>query len=109
MHPGLALRIYFMSHHETSEEQKFLVGVRREKEAFERLINERGVRNSAFSSPKKHTATISTDNAHCDRCPPIDLRRRSGPVGGGYQFSKRWRPKVACHTASHSLSTERFR
>lgn len=44
-HAGLALRIYFLSHHETSEEQRLLVGVRREKEAFERLINERGVCN----------------------------------------------------------------
>lgn len=33
-----------MMHHATSEEHKYLVGLRREKDAFEKLIHEKGVR-----------------------------------------------------------------
>ncbi|KAG8893575.1 hypothetical protein FRC00_010334 [Tulasnella sp. 408] len=40
--PGLAVRVYFMAYHLTSEEHKYLAGQRREKDAFERLIKERG-------------------------------------------------------------------
>ncbi|KAG8933581.1 hypothetical protein FRC02_011596 [Tulasnella sp. 418] len=39
--PGLAVRVYFMLYHTTSEEHKYLAGQRREKDAFERLIKER--------------------------------------------------------------------
>ncbi|KAG8990563.1 hypothetical protein FRB90_001720 [Tulasnella sp. 427] len=40
--PGLAVRVYSMAYHLTSEEHKYLAGQRREKDAFERLIKERG-------------------------------------------------------------------
>ncbi|KAG8881170.1 hypothetical protein FRB98_004521 [Tulasnella sp. 332] len=40
--PGLAVRVYFMIYHLSSEEHKYLSGQRREKDAFERLIKERG-------------------------------------------------------------------
>ncbi|KAI5115404.1 hypothetical protein M0805_005239 [Coniferiporia weirii] len=40
--PGLAVRVYFMVYQYSCEEHKFLAGIRREKEAFERLIKERG-------------------------------------------------------------------
>lgn len=43
-HRGLAVRVYFMMYQYSCEEHKFLAGMRREKEAFERLIRERGVR-----------------------------------------------------------------
>ena len=33
----------------SSEEHKYLAGIRREKESFERLIKERGVRSRNFS------------------------------------------------------------
>ncbi|KAF8342893.1 uncharacterized protein EI90DRAFT_3030592 [Cantharellus anzutake] len=39
--PGLALRLYFMVHQGTSEEHKYLAGIRKEKHALERLIDER--------------------------------------------------------------------
>lgn len=41
--PGLAVRVYFMIYHLSAEEHKYLSGQRREKDAFERLIKERGV------------------------------------------------------------------
>lgn len=41
--PGLAVRVYFMVYQLTCEEHKYLAGLRREKESFERLIKERGV------------------------------------------------------------------
>jgi DNA excision repair protein ERCC-4 len=41
--PGLNVRVYFMVWQLSCEEHKFLAGQRREKDAFERLIRERGV------------------------------------------------------------------
>ncbi|THH13224.1 hypothetical protein EW146_g6966 [Bondarzewia mesenterica] len=40
--PGLGVRVYFMLYQTSCEEHKYLAGLRREKEAFERLIKERG-------------------------------------------------------------------
>ncbi|KAH7884060.1 hypothetical protein F5I97DRAFT_1897941 [Phlebopus sp. FC_14] len=40
--PGLGVRVYFMLYQLSWEEHKYLAGLRREKEAFERLIKERG-------------------------------------------------------------------
>ncbi|KZT25479.1 hypothetical protein NEOLEDRAFT_1178275 [Neolentinus lepideus HHB14362 ss-1] len=40
--PGLGVRVYFMVYRDSSEEHKYLLGLRREKDAFERLIKERG-------------------------------------------------------------------
>lgn len=42
--PGLGVRVYFMVYQLSCEEHKYLAGIRREKESFERLIKERGVR-----------------------------------------------------------------
>ncbi|KAG6373235.1 hypothetical protein JVT61DRAFT_6861 [Boletus reticuloceps] len=42
--PGLGVRVYFMVYQLSCEEHKYLAGLRREKESFERLIKERGVR-----------------------------------------------------------------
>ena len=46
--PGLAVRVYFMLYVESVEEQKYLAGMRKEKQAFERLIREKGVRTSSL-------------------------------------------------------------
>ncbi|KAF5368134.1 hypothetical protein D9615_010214 [Tricholomella constricta] len=40
--PGLAVRVYHMVYGSSCEEHKYLAGIRREKESFERLIKERG-------------------------------------------------------------------
>ena len=48
--PGIALRVYFMLYQSSSEEHKYLAGLRKEKEAFEHLIKERGVRLSRHST-----------------------------------------------------------
>lgn len=42
--PGLGVRVYHMVYGNSCEEYKYLAGIRREKESFERLIKERGVR-----------------------------------------------------------------
>ena len=42
--PGLGVRVYFMMYKMSCEEGKYLTGLRREKESFEWLIKERGVR-----------------------------------------------------------------
>ncbi|KAI0797280.1 hypothetical protein BC629DRAFT_1581635 [Irpex lacteus] len=40
--PGLGVRVYLLIYNMSCEEAKYLAGVRREKDAFERLIKERG-------------------------------------------------------------------
>ena len=42
--PGLGVRVYLMIYNLSFEEAKYLAGVRKEKDAFERIIKERGVR-----------------------------------------------------------------
>jgi DNA excision repair protein ERCC-4 len=41
--PGLGVRVYHMLYSDSCEEHKYLAGIRREKDSFERLIKERGV------------------------------------------------------------------
>ncbi|GAA5825708.1 hypothetical protein JCM3770_004454 [Rhodotorula araucariae] len=41
-HPGLAIRVYFLAYKDSVEEQKYLSEIRREKDAFVRLIQEKG-------------------------------------------------------------------
>ena len=43
------MRVYLLIYNMSCEEAKYLAGVRREKDAFERLIKERGVRAMSFS------------------------------------------------------------
>ena len=42
-HPGRALRVYFLMYTGSVEEQRYLTTLRREKEAFEHLIQEKAV------------------------------------------------------------------
>ena len=42
-HANCALRVYFLTYKDSVEEQKYLSSIRKEKDAFERLIRERGV------------------------------------------------------------------
>jgi DNA excision repair protein ERCC-4 len=46
--PGLGVRVYHMVYSNSCEEHKYLAGIRKEKESFERLIKERGA-SSLFS------------------------------------------------------------
>ena len=43
-HPGEALRVYFIMYTGSTEEQRYLTTLRKEKEAFEYLIREKAVR-----------------------------------------------------------------
>ena len=44
-HPGEALRVYFIMYTGSTEEQRYLTTLRKEKEAFEYLIREKAVRD----------------------------------------------------------------
>ncbi len=49
--PGMPLRVYFLLYDSSVEEQRYLTGLRKEKEAFEQLIKDRAVsggRGAAF-------------------------------------------------------------
>jgi DNA excision repair protein ERCC-4 len=41
--PGMPLRVYFLTYENSVEEQRYLSSVRKEKEAFERLIHQKAV------------------------------------------------------------------
>lgn len=45
-HQGLAVRVYFLVYKDSVEEQKYLSSIRKEKDAFVRLIQEKGVSTS---------------------------------------------------------------
>lgn len=45
-HPGLNVRVYHMVYGNSCEEHRYLAGVRKEKDSFQRLIKERGVRRA---------------------------------------------------------------
>lgn len=47
-HQGLAVRVYFLMYKDSVEEQRYLSAIRKEKDAFERLIRERGVSGLSF-------------------------------------------------------------
>lgn len=49
--PGLGVRVYFMIYQDSVEEQKYLSGLRKEKDAFERLIREKAVRELEYRHP----------------------------------------------------------
>ncbi|QRV78347.1 DNA excision repair protein ERCC-4 [Ceratobasidium sp. AG-Ba] len=51
--PGLAVRVYFMTYSKTVEEHKFLAGQRREKNAFESLIKEKGSMVLTLEDPRR--------------------------------------------------------
>ncbi|KDN46847.1 hypothetical protein RSAG8_03924, partial [Rhizoctonia solani AG-8 WAC10335] len=51
--PGLAVRVYFMTYSKTVEEHKFLAGQRREKNAFESLIKEKGNMVLTIEDPRR--------------------------------------------------------
>ncbi|KAG8906750.1 hypothetical protein FRB99_006241 [Tulasnella sp. 403] len=79
--PGLAVRVYFMLYRLTSEEHKYLAGQRREKDAFERLIKERG---SMFLAIGEHTSTAYEEK----------VASLSSRVGGGTRAAADQTPRV---------------
>lgn len=62
--PGLAVRVYFMLYQKSAEEVKYLTSLRKEKDAFERLIKERGVRQD----PSLLFVPTLTQTAYCSPC-----------------------------------------
>ncbi|KAG5219812.1 DNA repair protein [Salix suchowensis] len=59
--PGLAVRVYHMVYGDSCEEHKYLVGIRKEKESFERLIKERAVDNVAAYTRSQGPRKTSND------------------------------------------------
>ena len=57
--PGLGVRVYFMVYQTSCEEHKYLAGIRREKESFEKLIKERGVSRHIPSFRHSETDTCA--------------------------------------------------
>lgn len=48
MTPGANLRIYFATYQNSIEEQKFLSSIKREQDAFDKLIREKAVSETEF-------------------------------------------------------------
>ncbi|CED82579.1 Structure-specific endonuclease ERCC1-XPF, catalytic component XPF/ERCC4 [Phaffia rhodozyma] len=60
--PGLAVRVYFMMYVDSVEEQRYLSGLRKEKEAFQRLIREKGSMLLPITGDPRGAPTESTSN-----------------------------------------------
>ena len=58
--PGLAVRVYFMMYSDSVEEQRYLSGLRREKNAFERLIREKSASIISVYSMQKLISHLRT-------------------------------------------------
>ncbi len=46
--PGQPLRVYFLLYDSSVEEQRYLTGLRKEKEAFQQLIKDRAVSGRGY-------------------------------------------------------------
>lgn len=62
MTPGSNLRIYFATYQNSIEEQKFLSSIKKEQDAFDKLIREKAVSRGGF------------DTSSCSKC---QIRRRA--------------------------------
>ncbi|KAL6299457.1 hypothetical protein BKA93DRAFT_819892 [Sparassis latifolia] len=58
--PGLGVRVYFMMYRLSCEEAKYLTGLRREKESFERLIKERATMLMPILEERRGTAAAES-------------------------------------------------
>jgi DNA excision repair protein ERCC-4 len=47
-HNDRKVKVYFLYYGDSVEEQRFLSGVRKEKDAFSKLIREKGVRSTRY-------------------------------------------------------------
>lgn len=82
--PGLGVRVYFMVYQLSCEEHKYLAGLRREKESFERLIKERGVRVfRLYTDHTPHSLCL------CSRCCFRSTRTKGLGVKLGNKSSNR--------------------
>jgi DNA excision repair protein ERCC-4 len=108
-HPGLNVRVYFMVWQLSAEEHKFLAAQRKEKEAFERLIKERGVGHSLILDGKEYadklfcfsqcySRSLRTD---ADR-PVINYLRPSHPVQQAVDVSLVTFPRKSSSTCASS-------
>ncbi|OZJ03595.1 hypothetical protein BZG36_03031 [Bifiguratus adelaidae] len=53
LYPEIPVRVYFMVYNNSVEEQRYLSNVRKEKEAFEKLIRERSIMAIPFTEPNR--------------------------------------------------------
>lgn len=81
--PGLAVRVYHMVYSNSCEEHKYLAGIRKEKESFERLIKERGVSTLHPLNPSMFNVRVSPCSYRCWRSvemiPVTHSSRQSAP------------------------------
>ncbi|CAG8468790.1 14528_t:CDS:10 [Cetraspora pellucida] len=52
IHPGISCKVYFMVYENSVEEQRYLSAIRKEKEAFEKLIHENSVMAIPLGKPR---------------------------------------------------------
>ncbi|KAM0752073.1 hypothetical protein T439DRAFT_312194 [Meredithblackwellia eburnea MCA 4105] len=66
-HPRLSIRVYFLMYKDSVEEQRYLSTIRKEKDAFERLIREKGVmaipHEAEYRPGDEESATLRTINS----------------------------------------------
>ena len=97
-HDDRNIRVYFMYYGGSVEEQRYLSAVRREKDAFTRLIKEKGVcllqRDSRLSDPNANRHAEYGSNIYNGRCCAV-RSTRTVPSYSEYAHCRRW--TLGCH------------
>ena len=115
MKPGLGVRVYFMVYQMTAEEHKYLASLRKEKDAFERLIKERGVSTQPVREdyvtklPQTMLLPIHEKQRAASDVGEAIIKTISSRVAGGRTElsteESRVRPSSCWHFGAHSVDS----
>ena len=105
--PSHPLRIYFLLYGKSIEEQRYLLSVKKEKEAFENLVREKAVGTSLRYLPL-HLPLFPLDNGHPRRTWGSRWTQSSTQSWSHTRQSARLRGRSFGHDRSEWHSTRRF-
>ncbi|KAK0543291.1 DNA repair protein RAD16 [Tilletia horrida] len=83
--PGVGVRVYFLMYQNSTEEQHYLSSLRREKDAFEKLIKEKAVMALPLQADGKPAASDANERL---------LRTINSRIAGGQRVATSERPRI---------------
>uniref|UniRef100_A0A8D1VDZ8 DNA repair endonuclease XPF n=1 Tax=Sus scrofa TaxID=9823 RepID=A0A8D1VDZ8_PIG len=85
--PGRPLRVYFLIYGGSTEEQRYLTALRKEKEAFEKLIREKASMVVPEEREGRDETNLDLVRGHVSAGAPADTRKAGGQEQNGTQQS----------------------
>uniref|UniRef100_A0A8C3VDA6 DNA repair endonuclease XPF n=1 Tax=Catagonus wagneri TaxID=51154 RepID=A0A8C3VDA6_9CETA len=85
--PGKPLRVYFLIYGGSTEEQRYLTALRKEKEAFEKLIREKASMVVPEEREGRDETNLDLVRGHVSAGAPADTRKAGGQEQNGAQQS----------------------